>query len=216
MSFIIAIGQQPPDDREILIGTPKLEQPATGWDTLHETLCLPHPFWLRKGMERDGPGPEGGRFWVQDMNVVEWRAGRPVVEVVSLGLATQDGKDYKLECSATVSEDMTLTVNAPHNLWRTQYVRVSKQWVSPGPVSVLDHVNVPSLPPDTFGLPAATWAMSWIAEDNWNASGWIGESRNPQKLVGCDACLVTDTWLYDPGYMDRDGSGALQVITVFH
>jgi len=205
MSRILAIGTQPPTDREIAIGCPMLEQPASGWDILREILWLPHPFFIRRGQERDGPGPEGGRFIVQDIQPAGYKGGRPVVEVTSLGIAFADGKDYKIECSAGLTEDLDLAADAiSPTIWRLQYPRVTKLWVSLTTPAIYDHVGIASVPPETFGIGGSAWGMSWVAADNWTASGWIGETRLPQQLPGSKACLVTDTWLYDPGYEDRD------------
>lgn len=201
------IGVQPPTDRAIVIGNPKLEMPATGWDVLKEKLWLPHAYFIRRGDVRDGPPPESGYFIVQDFNTVEWRAGCPIVEVISLGIACQDGKDYKLECTHGITEDLGLAATTTTTIWRKSYSRVTKQWVSLTTPSVTAHVNVPSEPPDLFGLPSGLWGMSFVAADNWSASGWIGENRTPLQLPGSKACLVTDTWLYDPGNADRDGVG---------
>lgn len=201
------LGTQPPTDRAILVGTPKLEMPATGWNVLKETLWLPHAYFIRRGDVRDGPPPEAGYFIVQDFNITDWRAGCPIVEVISLGIAHQDGKDYKLECTYGITEDLGLAATTNTTIWRKGYARVTKQWVSLTTPEEDAHVNVPSEPPDTFGLPGGLWGMSYVADDNWAASGWIGENRTSQKLPGADACLVTDTWLYDPGNADRDGVG---------
>lgn len=202
----IILGTQPPTDREILIGNPSLEMPAVGWDVLREVAWLPHPYWLKRGDIRDAPPPESGLFVVQDLRILEWRAGKPIVEIFSLGIATQDGKDYKLECSGSISEDLGLAINPiSPTIWRSAYPRVTKLWVSLTTPAIYAHVNVSSMPPDTFGIGGAAWSMAWVAPDNWVANGWIGESRVPQQLPGSKACLVTDTWLYDPGYEDRDG-----------
>jgi hypothetical protein len=206
MSFSRAIGLQPPTDHEIRIGCPLLEQPSSGWDVLRETLWLPHPFWLLRGSIRDGPTPEGGTFIAQDFRIMDWKGGRPIVEVTSLGIAAQDGKDYKIECSAGIAEDLTLASNPGYSsVWRLSYPRVTKLWVSLTTPDIYDHVGVPSVPPETFGIGGSAWALTYVAPDNWSAIGWIGENRNPQKLPGAAACLVADTWLYDPGYDDRDG-----------
>lgn len=201
------LGVQPPVDRAILIGNPKLEQPATGWDVLTEKLWVPHPYFLRRGDLRDGPPPESGLFVVQEMPVVEWRAGRPIVEVTSLGIACQDGKDYKIEGSGAINEDLSLASGEylAATIWRLGYPRVTKTWVSLTTPAISDHVLVASVPPETFGWPATPWSIAWVSGSSWEASGWIGESRVPQQLPGSKACLVTDTWLYDPGYADRDG-----------
>ncbi len=203
----LCLGTQPPTDHVVLIGRPVLERPAEGWDTLRERLWLPHEFWIPRGAVRDGPGPEGGIFIAQDFRTIEWWGGRPVVEVISLGIATQGGKDFKLESSCGISEDLSLasgTYLSP-TIWRTGYPRVTKLWVSPTTVAIYDHVGLPSVPPETFGIGGAAWSMSWTAADNWSASGWMGESRTPQRLPGSAYCLVTDTWVYDVGYADRDG-----------
>lgn len=203
--FTRVIGQQPPTDREIRIGCPQLEQPSVGWDTLRELLWLPHDFWLRRGQERDGPGPEGGRFIIQDLKTVDYKAGRPIVEVTSLGIATQDGKDYKVSCNAGVSEDLSLMVPITYTVWRKRYPVVTKLWVSLVPVNIYDHVNVPSLPPDTFGIGGAAWSYAYVSASSWVANGWIGSDRAVDKLPGSSASLITDSWIYDPGE-DRDGS----------
>lgn len=202
------LGQQPPTDREILVGNPTLEMPATGWAGLREVLWLPHPYWIKRGDLRDAPAPESGLFVVQDLRTLEWRAGCPLVEVYSLGIAQQDGKDYKIEATGSLSEDLSLASGVyvtPPTIWRYGYPRVTKLWVSLTTPSIYDHVGVPSAPPETFGLPTTTWAMAWVSETDWSAIGWVGESRSLQKLPGSNACLVTDTWLWDPGYPDRDG-----------
>jgi len=200
------LGQQPPTDDSVVLGTPQLDMPATGWDTLTERLWLPHPFWIPRGSLRDGPGPEGGLFVVQDMRVTEWLAGRPVVVLTSVGIAVQGERDYKLECTgAGVGEDLSLMAPSTYTIWRKSYPRVSKLWVSLTTPSVYDHVGVPSVPPFTFGIGGANWSAIYVAENNWSASGWMGEARNITRLPGSTACLVTDSWVYDPGE-DRDGS----------
>jgi len=204
------LGNRPPVFGPVLIGVPKLERPASGWDILKETLWLPHYFWLNKGDVRDGPGPEGGTFIVQDINPVDWKAGRPIVEVISYGCAMQDGKEAKWESNASLGEDLSLAngegvTGGSATIWRLGYPRVTKLWVSLTPQALGDHVGVHYAPEETFGLPATPWSISWVSADNWNASGWVGESRNPQRLPGCRAELITDTWLYDLGYADRDG-----------
>jgi hypothetical protein len=204
MSFTRVIGTQPPTDREIVVGCPHLEQPATGWDVLRETLWLPHPYFIPRGSFRDPPGPEGGTFITQDQRILEWKAGRPMVELISLGIANQDGKDYKIDGSASISEDFSLA-DWSYTIWRLAYPRVTKLWVSLVTPS-LGAVNLPTVPPETFGLPVTPWGMTYVEPGNWSAGGWIAESRTPQQLPGSKACLVTDTWLYDPGYSDRDGA----------
>jgi len=204
MSFQIVIGRQPPTDREIPIGNAMLEQPADGFDQLREKLWLPHEFWVPRGSLRDGPAPEGGLFIVQDLRTVDWWAGKPVVEVTSLGIAAQGGKDFKMSGGASVNEDLSL-MPVTFTIWRKTYPRVQKRWVSLTTPAIYDHVNVGSVPPETFGIGGAAWSSVYIAPDNWAASGWMGESREIDKLPGSPACLVTDTWVYDPGE-DRDGS----------
>lgn len=201
------LGTQPPTDQEVPIGRPVLERPADGWDVLREKLWLPHEFWIQRGAVREGPGPEGGFFIAQDFRTVEWLGGRPVVEVTSLGIATQGDKDYKIEASDSLSEDLSLasgTYLSP-TIWRVGYSRVTKLWVSLTTPALSDHVGVAYTPPETFGLPSGGWNIAWVSATNWEAVGWIGESRTPQKLPGSPACLVTDTWIYDNGYSDRDG-----------
>lgn len=211
MSRVIAIGTQPPTDREIAIGCPELEQPSGGFDVLKERLWLPHPFWLRRGQLRDGPSPEGGTFIIQDLQTVDYKGGRPIVDVISHGIALQgEGKDYKLEASGGISEDLSLAsgLYLTPTIWREGYYRVTKLWVAlnADEEAPLDaHINVSYLPPSTFGLPINTWAIAWVSATNWIAHGWRGESRTVQKLPGSPAGLVTDTWLYDPGNNDRDG-----------
>jgi len=205
MSFQICIGRQPPTDREVSVGRHVLESPAEGWDTLKERLWLPHEFWIPKGSVREGPPPEGGLFIVQDLRTVEWWGGRPVVEVFSLGIATQGGKDFKVSGGASVNEDLSLMVNPTFTIWRKTYPRVLKRWVSLSTPSIYAHVGVPSVPPETFGIGGAAWSSAWIADDNWGASGWMGDDRQLDRLPGSPACLVTDSWIYDPGE-DRDGS----------
>lgn len=206
---VTALGIQPPVDTAIIVGNQELEQPAEGWDTLKEKLWLPHPYWLKKGQVREyqGPGAEQGTFIVQDLRTVDWWAGRPVVEVISKGIAYADGKDYKIECSGGLNEDLSLASGAylAATIWRLGYPRVTKYWVSLETPAILDHVGVASVPPVTFGLPATPWAIAWVSASSWTAAGWIGESRTPQRLPGSTACLVTDSWLYDLGYPDRDG-----------
>ena len=201
------LGVQPPINREILVGNPMIESPAVGWDTLVETLWLPHPYFIRRGDLREAPPPESGLFVVQDFRTVGWRAGKPLVEVISLGICQLDGKDYKLECSGSLSEDLSLSSGdyISPTIWRVGYPRVTKLWVSLTTPAVLSHVGIASVPPDTFGIGGSPWSIAWVSPTSWTASGWVGESRNPQQLPGSKACLVTDTWLYDPGYADRDG-----------
>ena len=207
MSFTRVIGNQPPTDQAIQIECPLLEQPATGWDMLQEKFWVPHPFWFKRGDVREGPAPEGGTFIVQDSRVVAYKAGRPIVEVTSIGIAMQDGKDFKLECSASLGEDLSLASGGylSPTIWRLTYPRVTKLWLSLTTPAIFDHVGVASLPPDTFGIGGAPWSMAWVSATDWAASGWMGESRVPQQLPGSKACLTTDTWVYDPGYDDRDG-----------
>jgi hypothetical protein len=211
MPAAVILGTQRPTTHEIVMGNPMLEQPAEGWDVLIERLWLPHPTWIRRGMVREGPAPEGGTFIVQDIRPLEWLAGCPVVQVISHGIALQgEGKDYKLEGSGSISEDLSLAsgLYLTPTIWREGYYRVTKLWValnadSEAPLDA--HINVSYLPPSTFGLPTNTWAMAWVSATNWTAYGWRGESRTVQKLPGSPAGLVTDTWLYDPGNDDRDG-----------
>lgn len=201
------LGNQPPVDREVLIGNAELEMPATGWDVLKETLWLPHPYFIKRGDLRDGPAPESGLFVVQDLAIKGWKAGRPIMEVISLGIAQRDGKDYKIEGSSSLSEDLSLAsgLYLSATIWRVGYPRVTKLWVSPTTPALSDHVGVAYAPPETFGYGNGAWEIAWTSASNWTAAGWIGESRNPQQLPGSKACLVTDTWLLDLGYADRDG-----------
>ncbi|MHB1079823.1 MAG: hypothetical protein ACYC67_10490 [Prosthecobacter sp.] len=202
---ITCLGRQPPVNEAVLIGNPEMEQPPEGWDTLKEKLWMPDPFFLRRGAIRDytGPGNEQGTFIVQDMRTVDWWAGRPVVEVISQGIAYADGKPYKLECSGGISEDLGLASTA--SIWRKGYPRVTMMWVSLTTPDLTDHIGVPGMPPHLFGLASGNWSMAYVSDSDWVASGWIGENRSLQQLPGSLACLVTDTWIYDPGYLDRDG-----------
>jgi hypothetical protein len=207
MSFTRVIGKQPPTDQAIQIECPLLEQPATGWDMLQEKFWVPHPYWFKRGDIREGPAPEGGTFVVQDSRVTGYKAGRPIVEVSSIGIALQDGKDYKLEGSGSISEDLSLASGDAGfpTIWRKAYPRVTKLWVSLTTPSIYGHVGIAYAPPETFGISNHSWYMTWVDATDWTASGWMGESRVPQQLPGSKACLVTDTWIYDPGNEDRDG-----------
>jgi len=202
---IIVLGTAPPTASEIAVAMPLVECPASGWDTMTERLWLPHPYYVARGATRTGP--EGGTFIVQDMRTVEWRGNRPIVEITSLGIAEVGGKAEKWECSGSISEDLSLAsgLYLTPTIWRAQYPRITKLWVSLTTPDIYDHVGVPDTPAVLFGLPSGDWSMAWTAADNWTASGWIGESRVPQRLPGSTACLVTDTWLLDPGMDDRDG-----------
>lgn len=208
MSFSRAIGRQPPETQAIVIGCPLLEQPATGWDVLRETLWLPDPYFITCGSTRSGPQPQAGTFIVQDLRTVDWKGGRPIVEITSLGIALSAGKDAKWDISWGISEDLSLASGlyiATPTIWRAGYPRVTKLYVSLTTPDVDAHVGVPDTPAELFGLPSGDWSMAWTAADDWVASGWIGETRVPQRLPGSAACLVTDTWLYDTGMADRDG-----------
>ena len=209
---MLLLGLTPPNapERAIRIGCPLVEQPAQGWDILRETLWVPRRNYLPKGTPRQPPEGAEGLFVVQDERTVEYRGGFPVIELISLGLA--DGKPAKWTASAAAAEDLSLInanyYSAPWTIWRQSYPRVTKMWIAHQPPNVLDHVSVPSVPEQTFGLPATAWELSpWVlspAGDLWQASGWVGESRNVDTLPGAEMSLVVDTWLYDPGYVDRN------------
>lgn len=202
---ITILGTAPPTASAIAVAMPMVESPASGWDTMTERLWLPHPYYIARGATRTGP--EGGTFIVQEMRTVEWRGNRPIVELTSLGIAEVGGKDYKCECSGGLGEDLSLAsgIYLSPTIWRVGYYRVTKLWVSLTTPAVGAHVGLNYDPPERFGLPSGGWSIAWAAADNWAAIGWVGETRNVQQLPGSVASLVTDTWLFDPGYLDRDG-----------
>ena len=192
-------------------GCPKIAAPADGWDTLTEMLWLPDPGFLAKGTQRPAPAGLSGNFWVQDVRVQDWYAGRPLCEVVSYGLA--NGKPAKWSAQGITSEDTSLIWTAS-TIYRAQAPRVTKRWISETQPALFDHVGVYYVPEQTFGLPAVAFHLSG-AYPTWAAAGWIGESRNPDQLAGCTTNLVTDTWLYDMGYDRVDPETQPQPPTIY-
>ena len=194
-------------------GCPRVDEPPDGWDTLTEMLWLPDPGFLAKGTERPAPAGLAGRFWVQDFRVLDWYAGRPLCEVVSYGLA--NNKPEKWTGQGLVNEDPTLVFGVWATVFRWQMPRVTKRWISLTTPLLTDHVGVAYVPVRTitspsspspavaYGAPEFPWTLVQAGKE-WTATGWIGESRVNEQLVGADACLVTDTWLFDPGYDRTD------------
>lgn len=177
-------------------GCPKIAEPPDGWDTMTEMLWLPDPGFLAKGTQRPTPAGLAGKFWVQDVRVMDWHAGRPLAEVVSHGLA--NNKPAKWSAQGIISEDTSLVWTAS-TIYRAQAPRVTKRWISEIQPALFEHVGVYYAPEETFGLPATSFNLSGAYPD-WTAIGWLGESRNPDQLVGAKTCLVTDVWIYDVGY----------------
>lgn len=207
MSSYKIIGQQPPTDREIAVSIPELEQPDYGWDTLKETLWLPHIHWLKRGALRPGPAPEGGTFFVQNIRPLRYIGPTSViVEVTSLGIATQDGINAKITAEGGSAEDLSLTAGVAGvspSVYRLMPPRVTVTWCSLTSVSIAAFANAGAVPPDAFGYDPSPYYFIWFSPSAWSAYGWRGESRSVQKLGGCEACLVTDIYMRDMGYLDR-------------
>lgn len=201
-----------PDSTPIRIGCPQVEEPAVGWDILRETLWMPSRNALPRGTARSY---DGGTFYVQDCKVIEYRAGFPVCEVTSYGWANAT-KDAKWSATANVSEDLALLnpeyifIGSQITVWRWSFPRVIKSYLSATIPSIPAHIGVPMAPDLTFGLAAQPWFISAFGT-GWTASGWVGESRVPDVLPGTDKCLVTDSWIFDPGYLDRNESTTVQL-----
>jgi hypothetical protein len=201
-----------PDATPIRIGCPVVDEPAMGWDTLRETLWMPSRTALARGAVRSY---DGGTFYVQDLKVVEYRAGFPVMEVVSMGWANET-KAAKWDATANVAEDLSLLnpeyvfLGSQITVWRWSFPRVIKQYISNAVPSIPAHIGVPSVPDYLFGLPGQQWAIGALGT-GWVASGWVGESRVPSLLPGTEVCLVTDSWIYDPGYLDRNESTTVEL-----
>lgn len=200
-----------PDATPIRIGCPVVDEPAMGWDTLRETLWMPSRTALARGAVRSY---DGGTFYVQDLKVIEYRAGFPVMEVVSMGWANET-KAAKWDATANVAEDLNLLnpeyvfLGSQITVWRWSFPRVIKQYLANAVPSIPSHIGVPSVPDYLFGLPGQQWAISALG-NGWQASGWVGESRVPSLLPGTEKCLVTDSWIYDPGYLDRNEATTLE------
>jgi hypothetical protein len=194
-----------PDATPIRIGCPVVEEPSMGWDSLRETLWMPSRTALPRGTVRSY---DGGTYYVQESRVVEYRAGYPVMEVTSLGWANAS-KEAKWDATANVAEDLTLLnpeyvfIGSTITVWRWSFPRVIKQYLSTSIPSIPAHIGASLVPELTFGLAAQPWFISALG-NGWQAFGWVGESRVPSVLPGTSVCMVTDSWIYDPGYLDRN------------
>jgi len=198
------IGTQRPEGLELIpVGCPQAESLATGWDILREEFWAGSINAIQRGQTRTF---EDGTYIVQDIRVGEYRAGKPMLEVTSLGIAG-GYKDYKIFASGMVAEDTSLAY-ATSDIWRNTNPRVTKLWLSTTVPSIVAHVGIPSVPPILFGYPGDAWSFLPIITDSvvvgWDADGWVGESRTPDLLPGSTYCMVTDVWIYDMGYTDRD------------
>lgn len=204
----LLLGITPPNEgegRAIRLGCPTYESPAVGWDFMREELWVPRAHFIPRGTQRLPPAGAEGLFVAQEERILRYLAGFPVIELISIGLA--DGKPAKWSSSAAVAEDLQLlnmTYYSPSTIWRQTYPRVTKLWIAHQPPDLLAHCGVPSVPEETFGQPRTPWSLYPAGGIAWNASGWVGESRNNDVLPGAQLTLVVDTWLYDPGYLDRN------------
>lgn len=190
-------------------GCPVIAEPADGWDTMTEKLLLPDAGFLAKGTQRPTPAGMVGKFFVQDVQITEWVAGYPLADVVSHGLA--NNKPAKWTAQGLTNEDPRLIFGLFATVWRDQYPRVTKRWISNLRPKIKDHVGISDVPyGHTYGLPALPWYKIQVGSE-WDAYGWVGESRVIDELVGCDYCFVTDTWLLDLGYDRTDQTDAYYV-----
>lgn len=202
-----------PDSTPIRIGCPQVEEPATGWDVLRETLWMPSRNALPRGTVRLY---DGGKYYVQDCKVIDYRGGFPVCEVTSMGWANET-KEAKWSATGNVAEDLGLLnpeyifIGSIITIWRQSFPRVIKQYLSDSIPSLPAHIGVPWPPDQTFGLPPQAWYITPYGTNGWYASGWVGESRVPELLPGTSAALITDSWIYDPGYFDRNASTTFEV-----
>lgn len=186
-------------------GCPVIAEPAEGWDTMTEKLILPDPGWLTKGTQRPAPAGLTGKFFVQDVQITEWVAGYPLATVISHGLA--NNKPAKWEASALINEAPFVELNFV-TAYKFQTPRVTKRWISETKPLLTDFVSLSLVPEETFGFPATAFSLSQSGQE-WTASGWLGENRQIQPLVGCQACMVTDIYAYDMGYDRTDQTDPL-------
>lgn len=195
MSLVKVLGSIPLGDLEI----PKLRRSADGWDEVRE---------LRVELTQDGIGlgaarsPAGisGTFFVVDTSCVGCKAGRPVMEIISRGLA--GSKSYIAECTGygdSVSGPFDSIPGAPAGVHQANVlmtrVGVTIRWLS----STKPDCSVSATaqtPPETFGLPSNPF--TWLNDPAYNVpSGWVLDKRDGVQLApGTTYYAVVDYYSY--------------------
>ena len=157
---------------------PSVDTNAEGWDTMRETLWVPYSPYFTAGERRDHvllPALNAAVMVVQNERVVGIKAGLPVIELTSMGLAQE--KPWK--CVTTADTQGTVGAGGVTRNLPT----VTCYWFSETLEGTKLYIPWPAVPPETFG-----WQAKALQSGIANPNGWIIVKRDVDPLpVICGA-----------------------------
>lgn len=150
------------------LSAPMVDTDAAGWDTMRETLWVPYAPYFQAGERRDHvllPENPDAVMVVQSERTIGMKAGMPVIELMSSGLARR--KPWK--CVTTGDTQGTIGSGVIRNL-----PTVTCYWFSATIEGTKLVIPYPAVPPETFGWQA-------YAGDN-STQGWYIIKRDVDPL----------------------------------
>jgi hypothetical protein len=194
----MVLGQAPPTgltgDLWRTIGPPVIDGKDADWDIMRETLWV-HSLTaliLDVGTDRTAAAglPAGASFSVVDYRHLGYKAGRPVVELISKGW--RKTKTDKWAFRRSIAGDATNgLVNGFAYTIRTYFSATL-------PTGKYVNAVAPSV---RWGYGAEVWTptygSTWPYFPTGDASGWLLASREVEQLTGTTICKVVDSYAYD-------------------
>ncbi|HEY1048585.1 MAG TPA: hypothetical protein VGE39_02475 [Prosthecobacter sp.] len=198
MGLNIIIGKPPPGvngDSIVRIGNPLFEEVESNFDVMRETLWVTHinhPALAQGSLRSIQSGVPGALFQAISKRVVGYKAGRPVVELMSKGwLATkEDTWQYRRNVGGDASNGL---VDGFAYAIRTRFTLTRP--TGSGTIKVAPVGNL-------WGFSTSVWnptyGESWPYFPTGDATGWLRASLEVTELPPqTGICRVVDTFAYD-------------------
>lgn len=187
---------------------PKLRRNAEGWDEVRELIRAPNQNFLATGVARTFGTLILGTFFVQDVQCVGCQLGKPIMEVISRGVANpppgQPAKGVIWESTAYTEiqsvDRLTGMPGGPAGFYKGRVavprVGMTARYISATRPSS-GAVGTAVVPDVTAGIPVYpfAWATADLIVYNF-PSGWSLQKRDAKQLPGSDYHFVADYFVH--------------------
>jgi hypothetical protein len=198
MSYLALGNASVPFAKEI----PKLRRNSEGWDEVRELIRAPSQQFLDTGAARTFEGHITGTFFVQDLQCVGCEFGKPIMEVISRGVAGGKGIIWESTAYSEIQSVDRLTgmPGGPAGFYKGRVavprVGMTARYISAtAPAS--GAVGTAVAPGVNYGIPAYpfAWATADLVVYNF-PSGWSIQKRDAKQLPGTNYHFVTDYFVH--------------------
>lgn len=196
----------PHDGAVMTLSAPSVDMSSDSWDVMRETLWVPHSPYFAAGERRDHvlqPALMSARMVVQYERVIDIKAGYPVIELTSLGLAR--AKPFKIVIDGDVQGQVGTWDGVIRNL-----PTVTVYWFSDTLMDTKSMVPRAGVPPYTFNFAAMAGSagVGWyfigrtieplpVITGSLPAQSGLTPFDTPNQAPAPSLCFVTDRYVYD-------------------